>query len=172
MNMLYLHYRGNLQGGKRVNNNNYKPTILTCETSEKTQKLLEKYLGEITTQDRVINARSRTEALETLKTKQIDLVISDDNPLSQDAATLLKEIRDSYPKTTFVFMTSKKTRALKVDTYLKLGTKLIIHKPFTKRYFLKSVKKALITVETKRWLQEYNESNLFSQTAGFVETSA
>jgi DNA-binding NtrC family response regulator len=169
--MLYLDFIVNWWGAKNMNNNNYKPTILTCETSEKTQKLLDKYLSEITTAEQLINANSQEGALEILKTKHVDLVISDDNPLTQGAATLLKEIRDSHPKTTFVFMTSKKTRALKLETYLKLGTKLIIHKPFTKRYFLKSIKKALITVETKRWLQEYNESNLFSQTADFVGTS-
>lgn len=78
----------------------------------------------------VYNAKDRSEAMDFLKTKKIDLCFLDYKLPGANGLEILKEIKSQWPKTEIIIMTAYGTIEMAVDA-LKSGAIDFIQKPFT-----------------------------------------
>lgn len=85
-------------------------------------------------------------ALEMLRERRIDLVISDIRMPRIDGFALIKEIRSHYPKTQIIIMTAYGSSQMQ-DEVKAHGTLYYIEKPFEIRYLRKLIYEALAITE-------------------------
>ncbi len=104
--------------------------------------MLQKNLNKNMKDVEVLAAHSGEEALEVLKEKEVDLVITDINMPGISGLDLLIEIKNLYPKTGVMIMTAYPSSAFK-DTAMKNGSLRFIEKPFDIKDIRRQVKDLL-----------------------------
>lgn len=102
---------------------------------------------------KIYTAVSPVQALEYIKSKNIDVVVTDLRMPEMDGLELISQIKEVSPRTEILVFTAYASIETAVES-IKLGAFNYIQKPFSKEQFIELIKKAM---ETKKIYEEYNK---------------
>jgi len=142
-------------------------TILLVDDKSSMRKVLKQTLeGE---QNAILEAEDGEKALETIKSKHVDLVITDIKMPKLDGMTLLKMIKESDTEIVVIIMTAYGTIETAVEA-MKLGAYDYITKPFSTEQVKLVVEKAIdrqkLLYENKYLREKLNDQYNFKRIVG------
>jgi two-component system response regulator PilR (NtrC family) len=148
-----------------------KSRVLVVDDEESIREFLEIMLRKEGYE--VTVAEDGQKALETIKKKSIDLVISDLQMPNMTGIELLRQVRDSYPEMLFMMITAFGTTETAVEA-MKLGAYDYITKPFKIDEVRINIANALrsknLEVENRTLKKELNKEYSFQNLVGNSET--
>ena len=118
-----------------------KDTILVVDDEEDILGLMTSAL--MNKDHTILTAKSGEEALETLKTHEVNLVISDQQMSSMDGLSLLKKIKLEYPDIITIMLTGYAKVDTAMDAINEAGVYKFFAKPFNIENLQAVVKRAL-----------------------------
>ena len=125
------------------------PNILIVEDEEAIRRVLKKVLSEDDSKNNILEASDGVEAINKIKTENLQLVICDIKMPKKDGLDVLNFLKSYDDKIPIIMISGHATVAIAVEA-TRLGAYEFIEKPFSKEKILNYVNRALESASLKK----------------------